>query len=90
MTTTAAENPALGARLRARRRVTLLTQVELAKLIGVARSTIAALENSDGSRTISPRLRGKLERWLDGEEAPSAAVECAKCGAAYEVRLVPR
>lgn len=82
------ERAALGARLRARRRASLLTQKELSALTGTARSTIAALENGDGSRTISPRLRGKLERWLDEEEAPRANARCPKCGTGFQVRLV--
>lgn len=84
------EHAELGARLRARRRIALLTQRELAAQLGMARSTIAALENGDGSRPLSSRVLGRLERWLKGEEAPIADVACAQCGARYEVRLVPR
>lgn len=84
------EHAELGARLRSRRRIALLTQRELAAQLGIARSTIAALENGDGSRPISHRILGKLDRWLKGEEAPNADVACSKCGTRYEVRLVPR
>lgn len=79
----------LGARVARKRYLAMMTQLELANLLNVGRSTISSLE-SGGRCNMSAVTRRKLERWVESADTPTADVTCVKCGAAYEVRLVPR